>query len=185
MVLLSAFQTLLWRYTGSDDILIGTPIAGRNDPQFEKLIGLFVNTLVIRGDLSGNPTFRELLCRTKKTTLEAYEHQDLPFEQLVQLLKPERSLRFTPLFQVMFVFQNAPKQVLDLPGLRLEEYEFDSGSSKFDLTLEIVEQDGLYCTLEYSTALFDKQSIQRLAGHFETLLGDLAKSGPGASYLGP
>jgi amino acid adenylation domain-containing protein len=177
MVLLSAFQALLWRYTGSDDILIGTPIAARNDPQFEKLIGFFVNTLVIRGDLSGNPTFREMLCRTKKTTLEAYEHQDLPFEQLVQLLKPERSLRFTPLFQVMFVLQNTPKKVLDLPGLRLEEYEFDSGSSKFDLTLEIVEQDGLYCTLEYSTALFDKQSIQRLAGHFETLLGDLAESG--------
>jgi amino acid adenylation domain-containing protein len=178
MVLLSAFQALLWRYTGSDDILIGTPIAGRNDPKLEKLIGLFVNTLVIRGDLSGNPTFRELLCRTKKTTLEAYEHQDLPFEQLVQLLKPERSLSFTPLFQVMFVLQNTPKRVLDLPGLRLEEYEFDSGSSKFDLTLEIVEQNGLYCTLEYSTALFDKPSIQRLAGHFETLLGDLAKSGP-------
>jgi amino acid adenylation domain-containing protein len=178
MVLLSAFQTLLWRYTGSDDVLIGTPIAGRNDPHFEKLIGLFVNTLVIRGDLAGNPPFRELLCRTRKTTLEAYDHQDLPFEQLVQLLKPERSLRFTPLFQVMFVLQNAPKQVLDLPGLHLEEYEFDSGSSKFDLTLEVVEQDGLYCTLEYSTALFDKQTIKRLAGHFETLLGDLAKSGP-------
>jgi non-ribosomal peptide synthetase component F len=175
MVLLSAFQTLLWRYTRSDDILIGTPIASRNDAQLEKLIGFFVNTLVIRGDLSGNPTFRELLRRTRETTLEAYEHQHLPFEQLVELLKPERSLSYTPLFQVMFVLQNAPKQVLELPGLSLEEYEFDSGSSKFDLTLEIVQQDGLYCTLEYSTALFEKHSIQRLAGHFETLLGDLAK----------
>jgi amino acid adenylation domain-containing protein len=178
MVLLSAFQTLLWRYTRSENILIGMPIAGRNDVQLEKLIGFFVNILVIRGDLSGNPTFRELLRRTRETTLEAYEYQDLPFEQLVELLKPERSLSYTPLFQVMFVFQNAPKQVLDLPGLSLEEYEFDTGSSKFDLTLEVIQQDGLHCTFEYSTALFEKHSIQRLAGHFETLLCDLV-NGPG------
>jgi amino acid adenylation domain-containing protein len=176
MVLLSAFQTLLWRNTRSDDILIGTPFAGRNDAQLEKLIGLFVNILVIRGDLSGNPTFRQLLRRTRQTSLEAYEHQNLPFEQLVELLKPSRSLSYPPLFQVMFVFQNTPKQVIELPGLSLEEYEFDSGSSEFDLTLEIIPQDGLHCTFEYSTALFEKHSIQRLAKHFETLLGDLAQN---------
>ena len=176
MVLLAAFQTLLWRYTRSDDIVIGTPIAGRNDAQLENLIGFFVNTLVIRGDLSGNPTFLELLRRTRETTLEAYEHQNLPFEQLVESLKPQRNLSYTPLFQVMVVFQNAPRQVLELQGLSLKEIEFDSGSAKFDLTLEVIPQDGLHCSLEYSTALFEKQSIQRLARHFETLLGDLARS---------
>src|SRR4029077_11370331 len=126
----------------TDDILTGTPIAGRSDTHWEKLIGFFVNTLVIRGDLSGNPTFLELLRRTRETALEAYEHQDLPFEKLVEALKPQRSPSHTPLFQIMFVLQNAPKQVLNLPGLSLKEIEFDSGSAKFDLTLEVVEQDG-------------------------------------------
>jgi amino acid adenylation domain-containing protein len=176
MVLLAAFQTLLWRYTRSTDIVIGTPIAGRNDARFEKLIGCFVNTLVIRGDLSGNPTFLELLRRIRETTLEAYEHQDLPFEQLVESLKPQRSLRYTPLFQVMLVLHNGPKQVLEIQGLTCKEFDFDPGSAKFDLTLEVVEQDGLHCSLEYSTALFEKQSIRRLARHFETLLSELVKS---------
>jgi amino acid adenylation domain-containing protein len=176
MVLLAAFQTLLWRYTGSTDIVIGTPIGGRNDAKFEKLIGCFVNTLVMRGDLSGNPTFLELLRRTRETTLEAYEHQDLPFEQLVESLKPQRSLRYTPLFQVMLVLHNTPKQVLELQGLTSRDIDFDPGSAKFDLTLEVVQQDGLHCSLEYSTALFEKQSIQRLARHFEILLWQLIKS---------
>jgi amino acid adenylation domain-containing protein len=176
MILLAALQTLIWRYTSTDDILIGTPIAGRNDTHLEKLIGFFVNTLVIRGDLSGNPTFLELLRRTRETALEAYEHQDLPFEKLVEALKPQRSPSHTPLFQIMLVLQNAPKQVLDLPGLSLKEVEFDSGSAKFDLTLEVVEQDGFYCTIEYCTALFEKQSIQRLARHFKTLLRDIVRN---------
>ena len=176
MVLLAALQTLVWRYTSTDDILIGTPIAARTDPRLENLIGFFVNTLVIRGDLSGNPTFLELLRRTRETTLEAYEHQDLPFAKLVEALKPQRSASYTPLFQIMLVVHNAPRRVLDLPGLSLKEMEFDSGSAKFDLTLEVVEQDGLYCTIEYCTALFEKQSIQRLFRHFETLLGDIANN---------
>ncbi len=159
MILLAAFQTLICRYTSSEDILIGTPIAARNDVNFENLVGLFVNTLVICGDLSGEPSFVELLRRTRETTIEAYEHQDLPFETLVEALKPQRSLSYTPLFQIMFVLQNAPKQTLDLSGLSLEELEFDSGSAKFDLTLEVVEQSGLHCTIEYCTALFDKRSI--------------------------
>jgi amino acid adenylation domain-containing protein len=176
MVLMAALQTLVWRYTNTADVLIGTPTAARNDTQFEKLIGFFVNTLVIRGDLSGNPSFFELLRRTRETTLEAYEHQDLPFEKLVEALKPKRSLSYTPLFQIMFVLQNAPRQILDLPGLCLEEIEFDTESAKFDLTLEVVEQKGLHCTIEYCTALFEKQSIRRLSRHFETLLGDIARS---------
>jgi amino acid adenylation domain-containing protein len=175
MILVATLETLVWRYTGSDDILIGTPVASRNDAHLERVIGFFVNTLVIRGDLSGNPTFLELLSRIRETTLEAYEHQDLPFETLVGALKPQRSLSYTPLFQIMFVLQNAPKQVLNLPGLSLAELEFDSGSAKFDLTLEVVEQDGLHCTVEYSTRLFERESIRRLARHFETLLGDIAR----------
>jgi amino acid adenylation domain-containing protein len=176
MLLLAALQTLVWRYTGTDDILIGTPIAGRNDPQLERLIGLFVNTLVIRGNLSGNPSFLELLQRTRAATLEAYEHQDLPFEKLVEAVKPQRNLGYTPLVQIMFVFQNTPKQILDLHGLRLEELELDSGSTKFDLTLEIVPQDGLHCEMEYATDLFNKESIQQFTRHFETLLDDIAKN---------
>jgi amino acid adenylation domain-containing protein len=176
MVLTAAFQTLLFRYTSSEDILIGTPVAARKDPQTEKIIGLFVNTLVIRGDCSGNPSFLELLRRTRETTLEAYEHQDLPFDKLVEVLNPQRSLSYTPLFQVMFVFHNTPKQKLNLPGLSSEELEFDQGSAKFDLTLEIEEQDGLRCSVEYCTALFEKESIRRLSRHFKNLLGDIARN---------
>jgi amino acid adenylation domain-containing protein len=165
--------------TGDDDILIGTAIAARNQPQLEKLIGCFVNTLVIRGDLSGNPTFVELLGRVRQATLEAYDHQELPFEKVVEALNPQRTLAHTPLFQIMLVMQNAPKQVLVLPDLRLEELEFDCESAKFDLTLEVVEQDGLHCTIEYCTALFEKRSMQRLARHFKRLLEHVAKNPDG------
>jgi non-ribosomal peptide synthetase component F len=176
MLLLAALQTLIWRYTGSEDVVIGTPIAARNDASFERVVGFFASTLVVRGDLSGNPTFVELLRRTRETTLEAYDHQDLPFEKLVEVVKPRRSLGHTPLFQIMLVLQNAPKQVLDLPGLSLEELEFDGRSAKFDITLEIAEQNGFRCAIEYCTALFERNSILRLARHFETLLGDIAKN---------
>jgi amino acid adenylation domain-containing protein len=176
MVLLAAFQTLISRYTGSDDLLIGTPAAGRSEPRFEGLIGFFVNTLVMRGDLSGNPTFLELLRRTRETTLEAYEHQDLPFEKLVDALNPPRDLSFTPLFQIMFVLHNGPRGTLDLPGLVLQELEFDRGASMFDLTFEVWQQDGLRCSFEYCTALFDKPMIRRLARSFEALVSDIARS---------
>jgi amino acid adenylation domain-containing protein len=174
MVLLAAFQTLLSRLTGSEDILVGIPTAGRMDVRLEALIGLFASTLVMRGDLVGDPTFLELVARTRKSMLDAYENQDLPFEKLVEMVNPKRSLAHSPLFQVMFVLQNAPKRVLDLPGLTLEELEFDAGTSKFDLTLEIVEQDGLYCTFEYSTDLFERDSIARIARQFDTLLRNIA-----------
>lgn len=176
MIAMAAFQTLIWRYTGNEDILIGTPTAGRHDADLEELIGFFTSTLVVRGNLAGNPTFVQLLQRVRDTTLEAYEHQDLPFEKLVEALKPQRSLNHTPLFQVMLVLQNAPKQILTLPGLSLEELEFDNGSSKFDLTLEIVEQDGLRCSLEYCTDLFQKQTIQSFAQHFQVLLQDIVEN---------
>ena len=174
MVLLAAFQTLLWRLTDSEDIVTGTPIAGRIDPQLEGLIGLFANTMVIRGNLAGNPTFLELIARTRRETLDAYEHQDLPFEKLVEALNPKRSSVHSPVFQVMFVLQNAPKKLLELPGLILEELEFDAGTSKYDLTLEVIEQNGLYCLFEYSTDLFERASIVRIARQFATLLRNIA-----------
>jgi amino acid adenylation domain-containing protein len=171
MGLLAAFQALLSRYTGTHDIPVGTAFAGRNDPELSALIGCFVNTLVIRGDLSGNPSFRELLRRTRDVSLRAFAHQEMPFEQLLAKLECERTRSHTPLFQIMFILQNAPKQVLNLPGLLIEEIELDSGLAKFDLTLEIVEQDrGLYCQLEYSSDLFERSTIQRMVHHFQNLI---------------
>ncbi|KKK44340.1 hypothetical protein LCGC14_3167270, partial [marine sediment metagenome] len=117
MTLLAAFKTLLYRYTGQEDMVVGSPIAGRTRVEFEGLIGFFVNTLVLRTSLSGNPSFRELLGRVSDVTQGAYAHQDLPFEKLVEVLQPERSLSYSPLFQVMFVLMNAPQEALDLPGL--------------------------------------------------------------------
>ena len=117
MTLLAAFQILLYRYTGQEDMVVGTPIANRTRTEMEGLIGFFVNTLVLRTDLSGDPTFRELLRRVRSTCLEAYAHQDLPFEKLVEELHPERNLNRTPLFQVMFVLQNTPQEAIELAGL--------------------------------------------------------------------
>ena len=171
MILFSAFVVLLHRYTNSEDILVGTPTAGRDNPQLESLFGLFVNTLVIRTELSGNPTFFELLTRVRQATLEALDHRALPFERLTEALQLKRSLSFSPLFQVMFILQNMPKQVLELAGLTLESIDLDSASAKYDLTLEVIEDDGLSCSFEYSSALFDRNSIEQLARSFVTLLG--------------
>ena len=169
--LLAAFEVLLRRYTGTDDIAVGSPVAGRNDPDLADLIGCFVNTLVIRCDLSGNPSFQNLLRQTRATTLGALAHQNLPFERLLAKLKCERTRSYTPLFQIMFILQNTPKQVVRLPGLVIEEMELDSGLAKFDLTLEIVEQDeGLYCQFEYSADLFVQSAIRRMALHFQNII---------------
>ncbi len=177
MALLAAFQALVKRYTGTDDIPVGTPVAGRNDPDLADLIGSFVNTLVMRGDLSGNPSFRELLQRTRDATLEALGHQALPFDHLLTKLKCERTRSYTPLFQIMFIVHNEPKQVARLPGLVLEEIDLDCGLAKFDLTLEVVEQDGgLYCQFEYNSDLFDRSTIQRLALHFQNLISSAVKN---------
>ena len=173
--LLAAFQTLLYRYTEHDDIVVGTPIAGRNRTEIEGLIGFFVNTLVLRTDLSGDPTFRELLRRVWKVVLEAYTHQDLPFEKLVEELHPERNFGRSPLFQVMFVLQNVPMATLRLTGLSVTAFEVDSETAKFDLTLSMVEEAGsLRGSVEYNTELFDGATIGRMMGHLQTLLEGIA-----------
>ncbi|BAY46081.1 amino acid adenylation domain-containing protein [Scytonema sp. HK-05] len=171
MTLLAAFQTLLYRYSRQEDILVGSPIAGRNREEIEGLIGFFVNTLVLRTDMSGNPNFRELLQRVRSTAMSAYAHQDLPFEKLVEQLQPERSLSYHPLFQVMFVLQNVPNQTLELPGLSITSVDVDHLASQFDITLSIEEtEQGLRGLWEYNTDLFDASSIERMSEHFQTLL---------------
>ncbi|MBH8561819.1 amino acid adenylation domain-containing protein [Nostoc sp. CENA67] len=171
MTLLAAFQTLLYRYTQQEDILVGSPIANRNRVEIEGLIGFFVNTLVLRTDLSGNPSFQELLKRVREVTLGAYTHQDLPFEQLVEELQPERNLSYTPLFQVMFALQNAPLEELKLPGLSINLEEVNTEKSAFDLTLFLTESNqGLMGVFEYNSDLFDAETISRMQGHFQTLL---------------
>ncbi|HIP96962.1 MAG TPA: non-ribosomal peptide synthetase, partial [Anaerolineae bacterium] len=139
MTLLAAFQTLLYRYTGQEDVSVGTAIANRNRAEIEGLIGFFVNTLVMRTNLSGEPSFREVLKRVREVALGAYTHQDLPFEMLVEALQPERDLSHAPLFQAAFALQNTPMETLELPGLTLSPLDVDSGTAKFDLTLVMAE----------------------------------------------
>jgi len=171
MTLLAAFKTLLYRYTGQEDLLIGTPIAGRTRVKAEALIGFFVNTLVLRTSMRGNPRFRELLRKVRQVALDAYDHQDLPFEKLVDELLLERSPSHAPLVQVMFALQNASRLELRLPGLTLDQMEVESGTAKFDLTLAMRDtEQGLKGTLEYVTDLFDHATIARLLRHFQTLL---------------
>jgi non-ribosomal peptide synthetase component F len=163
MTLLAAFSTLLYRYSSQRDILVGTPIANRNRAETESLIGFFVNTLIFRTRLSERMTFRELLGQVRETALEAYAHQDLPFEKLVEELQPERSLSHSPVFQVMLDLQNAPMRDLELQGLRLTPLPFDSRMAKFDLVLTVGETDGrLSGQLEYNTDLFDAATIRRM-----------------------
>ena len=177
VTLLAAFQVLLQRYTGQEDLLVGTPIANRNRAEIEGLIGLFMNTLVMRSDLSGDPTFRELLGRVQETALSAYAHQDLPFEELVEELNPPRDMGRSPIFQVLLSLLNTPMQPLQLPGLALHRMKADSGTSKFDLSLYAIEvPEGLRCVFEYNTSLFDADRIERMGGHFKVLLeGILAR----------
>ncbi|RCJ37306.1 hypothetical protein A6770_40260 [Nostoc minutum NIES-26] len=174
MTLLAAFKTLLYRYSGSEDIVVGSPIANRNHAQIEELIGFFVNTLVLRTKLESNFTFEELLTQVREVALEAYAHQDLPFELLVEQLQPQRSLSHTPLFQVMFVLQNAPHSELELPGLDWSVLESDSSTAKFDLTLFVEEENsGLKASFEYNTDLFEVATIERMVGHLQTLLSGI------------
>ncbi|GAC1437037.1 MAG: hypothetical protein NVSMB58_28730 [Terriglobales bacterium] len=171
MTLFAAYQTLLFRYTGQEDVVVGTPIANRVRAEVEQLIGIFVNTLVMRSDLTGNPTFRELLRRVRAVALGAYAHQDIPFEKLVEALRPERDLGRTPLFQAWFTLHNSPRSAFKLPGLELESMNIHNGTSKFDLGISMFERpDGLSCTAEYSTDLFDADTIQALLAHFRMLL---------------
>ncbi|MCK8498050.1 non-ribosomal peptide synthetase [Myxococcus fulvus] len=178
MTLLATFQTLLHRYTGQTDIPVGTVVANREQPELEQLIGFFVNTLVLRGDLGGNPRFEELVERTRATALAAFEHQSLPFEKLVDALKPERSLGYNPLFQVMFILQNMPAADLTLPGLTLSPLEIGSVTAKYDLTLVMDETPhGLHGHWEYNSDLFDADTIRRMSGHLEVLLRAVVENG--------
>ncbi len=171
MLLLAAFQTLLYRYSGQTDILVGTPIAGRTQVETEGLIGFFVNTLVLRSDLSGNPTFKEFLQRVREVVLGAYANQDIPFEKLVEELAPERSRSHNPLVQVVFTLQNSPLSTLEMPGLTLSPVGGENRTAKFDLTLGIVENpEGINAALDYSTDLFDEATAQRMLSHFHNLL---------------
>ena len=171
MTLLAAFQTLLFRYANQEDIVVGTPIANRTRIETEGLIGFFVNTLVMRTDLSGDPSFRELLGRVREMALDAYAHQDLPFEKLVEELQPERSLSHMPLFQTLFALQNAPMSARELAGLDSTDFPFAQSISKLDLSLNVGERaEGLMLSFEYSTDLFDAATIERMAAHFQTLL---------------
>lgn len=176
MTLLAAFQTLLFRYSGQDDIVVGSPIAGRTLVETENLIGAFVNTLALRGDLSGNPTFREFLGRVRETALESYTHQEVPFEKLIEELRPDRSTNRTPLFQAMFALQNPPADIA-VAGLTLSSLKLDRTKSKFDLTLEVEEQtNGLCASFEYNTDLFAPATMQRMLEHFQNLLTSIVEN---------
>jgi amino acid adenylation domain-containing protein len=170
MVAVAAFQSLLWRYAKQESILIGAPIAGRNEVEIEDMIGLFVNTLVFRTDFSTNMSFRDLIRQVRSFALEAYMHQDVPFEKLVEELVPQRSTDTHPLFQVMFTFQNIPKQVFEIPGLSIKEMPFEAGIAKFDLSVEVWENSEFHCQFEYNIDLFERATIRRMLGHFENLL---------------
>ncbi len=182
MTMLAAFQVLLCRYSGQEDIVVGSPIANRNRAELEPLIGFFVNSLVLRTDLANNPTFRELLGRVRETAIAAYDRQDLPFEKLVEELHPERDLSRNPLFQVVFALQNAPMQPLKLPGITLNPLKFEVTTTRFDLELHLWEQgyglsglweekaEGISGFLAYNTDLFEKSTISQFIAHFQTLL---------------
>ena len=171
MVLLATFNALLCRYTGQHDIVVGTPTANRTRFETEKMIGLFINTLALRVDLSGDPTFAELLRRTRAVALDAYANQEAPFEQLIERLKVERQLGRTPLFQVMLILQNVPAPPAAAQDLSLEVLDVPTGTSKFDLSLTLVQApEGLTGFFDYSTDLFETGTIRRLAGHFQSLL---------------
>jgi amino acid adenylation domain-containing protein len=177
MLLLAAFKVLLGRCTGQNEIVIGAPIANRNRIEIENLIGFFVNTLVLRTDLSGDPRFTDLLTRVRKVTLEAYAHQDMPFELLVEELQPERSLSRNPLFQVMFQLENTPKEELPMSGLTLSPVAVAGVASQFDLSVDVVESDrGLTVTAEYSTDLFDAVTIRTLLDRWRILLESIANA---------
>jgi len=183
MALLAGWAVLLGRHAGQDDVLVGTPIAGRNRREIENLIGFFVNTLVLRADLSGkpsgNPSLAELLGQVRRTALDAFAHQDLPFERLVEELAPERTLAHTPLFQVQLVLQNAPMGDLAVPGLAISTLGVDSGVAKFDLSLALSESpDGFAGVLAYAVDLFDRSTAERLAARFQTLLSGMAAADP-------
>ncbi|MDT3395984.1 amino acid adenylation domain-containing protein [Streptomyces sp. B1866] len=174
MTVLAAFQVLLHRYSGQEDVVVGAPVAGRGRPETEPLIGFFVNMLALRTDLSGDPSFRELLARVRQVCLDGFAHQELPFERLVEELRPGRDLSRTPVFQVSFVFQNIPLPEFTAGGLRLETLEVASASARFDLELQVFDRpDGLTGWFEYNSDLFDAATVAGMADALRTLVADL------------
>jgi hypothetical protein len=177
MTLLAAFKVLLSRFSGQEDIIVGTVVANRNSIEIEKLIGFFVNTLPLRTNLAGDPTFRELLARVREVMLGAYAHQDTPFEKLVDELQPERALNQTPLFRAVFTLQNAPSTAAQLPELTSAPVPAQGGMAKFDLTMAMVETSrGLIGTLQYAADLFDDVGIKKMLDHFRTLLENIVEN---------
>lgn len=171
ITLLSALYILYYRYSGQEDFAIGSPISGRNNSEVEQLIGCFINTLVLRGDLSGNPTFTELLARVKKVAFDAYNHQDVQFEQLVSELQPNRNMGYTPLFQVLLNVKKDQTQVIHISGMSFQYEESETGTAKFDISLEITEYpDRLKCQFEYDTDVFSSRTIHRLAEYYTNIL---------------
>jgi alpha-ketoglutarate-dependent taurine dioxygenase/acyl carrier protein len=179
MLMLAAFKALLYRYRAQEDIVVGTDIANRNRGEIEHLIGFFANQLVLRTDVSGNPTFRELLRRVREVTLGAYAHQDTPFDRLVQELHPDRDLSRNPLFQVMFIFQNNPMPALEIGNLAIEHLEMTEETTVFDLSLALSQtaQGEISGSVRYSTDLFDVSTIERMIGHYETVLRSVVADG--------
>ena len=176
MLLLSALDVLLWRYTGESDVVVGTPVANRTRSEMEGVIGFFVNTLALRTYVEGRESFRELLGRVRETCLGAYQHQEVPFERLVEELQPQRDMSRTPLFQVMLVLQNTPPEVLELSGVRLEPLEIYNETTKFELTMLLTEMsDGMRGTIEYNRDIFDATTVERLCDHFIRLLEAVAE----------
>uniref|UniRef100_UPI001D01794F condensation domain-containing protein n=1 Tax=Nisaea nitritireducens TaxID=568392 RepID=UPI001D01794F len=171
MTLLAAFKVLLHRYSGQEDILVGSPIANRTQAESEELVGFFVNTLVMRSTIERAQSFEAVLSQLRETALDAYAHQDLPFETLVTELQPERSLSHSPLFQVMFALQNAPQEALALGEATIQPLAPDLETAKFDLTLSIdASSHGLACNWEYAADLFEPSRIDRMAAHYRELL---------------
>jgi hypothetical protein len=171
MVLLAGFQLVLGRYAGQDDVVVGTDVANRNWLGTENLIGFFVNQFALRTDLSGNPNLKELLRRVRETTLGAYDHQDLPFDKLVEELAPDRSLTTSPFFRVKLVLQNAPTEELRVPGLGINRFATDHGIAKRDFTLFLTESDnGVIGGAEYAVHLYERSTIERLLEHLRIAL---------------
>jgi len=176
MVLMAAFKVLLTRYSGQEDVVVGTAIANRARKEVEGLIGFFVNTLVMRTDLGGNPSFKELISREREVALGAYGHQEAPFERLVEEINPERDLSRSPLFQVMMTLQDARKEESGLDGIKLSGIGEETGTAKFELMLEMAEaRDGISGLLEYSLDLYDGETIRRMARHYEQVVGEVIR----------
>ncbi|MDP4176564.1 MAG: condensation domain-containing protein, partial [Bacteroidota bacterium] len=177
MSFIAAFELLLFKYSDQTDLCIGTPVAGRNINELENLIGFFANTVVLRGDLSANPSFIELLKRTYDTTVEALSNQDIPFEKLVDLLQPSRNMSYTPLFQVMLSYNRSNPQMLDFDGLKLTPLRTKSKVSKFDLSVEVLDKSNVFkIDFEYNTDLFKESTIRQMISHFQNLIKQVVQS---------